>query len=206
MKRMLLLVGVVGAAVILSKFLVEDVFGLPLEAMSSAVLADAGSGTAVLIVLLLAADLVLPVPSSLVMIMSGAAFGVVGGSALALVGSVGGEWLGFELVRRYGRRAASRLVSDDELAHLEAVFARHGVAAVFVTRALPILMETVSVVAGLSGMSRRSFLLASVAGTAPVVVAYTWAGAMSRHVSSLLPAIVILVAVTGGAWLWYRSR
>ena len=34
------------------------------------------------------------------MVLSGAAFGVLWGSVFSLVGSIGGEWLGFELVRR----------------------------------------------------------------------------------------------------------
>ena len=84
------------------------------------------------------------------MVLSGAAFGVLWGSVISLVGSIGGEWLGFELVRRYGRRASARIVGDDEIQRLERMFARHGAVAVVVTRALPVVMETMSVVAGLS--------------------------------------------------------
>ena len=114
------------------------------------------------------------------MVFSGAAFGVVAGSALALVGSIAGEWLGFELVRRHGRGLASRLVGDDEIDNLTGFFARHGTTAVIMTRPLPVVMETISIIAGLSGMSRLRFLAASLAGTAPIVVVYAYAGAVSR--------------------------
>jgi uncharacterized membrane protein YdjX (TVP38/TMEM64 family) len=67
-------------------------------------------------------------------------------------------------------------------------------------------METMSIVAGLSRMRRRVFLLASLAGTAPIVVVYAYAGAASRQAGSLLPAAVILVCMTGAGWLWYRGR
>ena len=70
----------------------------------------------------------------------------------------------------------------------------------------PVVMETMSVVAGLSTMRRATFLAASLAGTAPIVLVYAYAGAMSREVGSLLPAAVILVAVSGAGWLVYRSR
>jgi uncharacterized membrane protein YdjX (TVP38/TMEM64 family) len=140
------------------------------------------------------------------MVLSGAAFGVLWGSIFSLVGSIGGEWLGFELVRRYGLAASRRLVGDDDLTRMRAIMAKHGAAAVLVTRALPVVMETMSVVAGLSTMPRRSFLLASLAGTLPVAVVYAYAGAVSRDVSSLVPAIVILLAVAGAAWVWYRAR
>jgi uncharacterized membrane protein YdjX (TVP38/TMEM64 family) len=206
MKRSALLFSLVALAVIASKVLIEDLAGVDLESAVNTWMANAGTGSALLIVLLLAADVFLPVPSSLVMVISGAAFGVPWGSALALVGSVAGEWLGFEIVRRFGRAASSRLVGDDELVRLNRFFERHGAASIVVTRPLPIIMETMSIVAGLSRMTRSSFLLASVAGTAPIVVVYAYAGAVSRQVGSLLPAVVILIGVAGLAFVTYRAR
>ncbi len=205
MRRWLLLLLLVAGVVVASKLLIEDVLGLSLDGLASAWLADAGPGSAAAIVVLLAADVLLPVPSSLIMVLSGAAFGVVWGSALSLAGSIAGEWLGFELVRRYGRRGASALVGGDELARLGAFFDRYGAAAVVMTRPLPIVMETISVVAGLSAMGRGTFVLASLAGTAPVAVIYAYAGAKSREVGNLLPAAVMLVAVAGMGWMVYRS-
>jgi uncharacterized membrane protein YdjX (TVP38/TMEM64 family) len=204
-KRSLVLIGTVAATVIASKLLIENVMGVDLEAAAAAWVAHPGTGSALMVVALLGIDLFLPVPSSFVMILSGAAFGVLWGSVLSLAGSVGGEWLGFELVRRYGRRVSSRIVGDAEIQRLDRVFARHGAAAVVITRALPVVMETMSVVAGLSGMRRSTFLLASVAGTAPIVVIYAYAGAVSRQVGSLIPAAVMLIAVAGGAYIWYRA-
>jgi uncharacterized membrane protein YdjX (TVP38/TMEM64 family) len=160
----------------------------------------------VTIVALLAIDLFLPVPSSIVMVLSGVAFGVLWGSVLSLVGSVAGSWIGFELVRRYGRRMSRRLVDDDGLRRLESTFQRYGPAAVIVSRPLPIVMETISVVAGLSTMRRATFLLASFGGTLPVAIVYAYAGSVSRQTGSVLPAIAMLTAVTGGALLWYRAR
>ncbi len=206
MKRTLLLILGLAAAILLSKFVLEDWLRLDLVDEVQAWIAGAGAGSALAVVLLLAIDMLLPVPSSLVMILSGAAFGVMWGSVISLAGSVGGEWLGFELVRRYGRRASARLIGDAELERLSGVMARHGAAAVAVTRAVPVLMETISVVAGLSAMKRSTFLLASLLGTAPIVVVYAYAGAMSRETGSLVPAIIILVAVAASGWVWYRAR
>jgi uncharacterized membrane protein YdjX (TVP38/TMEM64 family) len=205
-KRAFWLVGGVAGAVILTKVLIENVLGFRLDGLAERWMADAGAGSAAIILALLAVDLFLPVPSSLVMILSGAAFGVVWGSVLSLVGSIGGEWLGFELVRRYGQSMSRRIVGDAELEKMRAIMARHGAAAVLVTRALPIVMETMSVVAGLSRMPRTTFLAASVAGTLPVAVVYAYAGAVSRDMSSIVPAVVILIAVAGAAWIWYRSK
>jgi uncharacterized membrane protein YdjX (TVP38/TMEM64 family) len=206
MRRWLTLIGLVVGAIIASKLLLENVLGFDLEAMAAAWMNDAGAGSALTVVLLLGIDLFLPVPSSLVMVLSGAAFGVVWGSLLSLVGSVGGEWVGFELARRYGRGASRWVVDEAEMLKLERQFVRYGAAAVAVTRALPVVMETMSIVAGLSRMKRSTFLLASIVGTAPVVVIYAYAGAVSRQVGSMVPAVVILIAVAGAAWIWHRSR
>ena len=141
------------------------------------------------------------------MVLSGAAFGVWWGSLLAFAGSIGGEWLGFELARRYGTALSARFIGDErEQQRLNAALATHGAAAVAVTRALPVVMETMSVVAGLSTMKRRTFLLASAIGTAPIVVIYAYAGAVSRETGSLVPAVVILIAVAAAGWIWYRAR
>lgn len=206
MKRTFWLIAVVAGAIIASKLILENVLGVNSDALAERWIASAGTGSAAILVGLLAADLFLPIPSSLVMVLSGAAFGVAGGAALSLVGSVGGEWLGFELVRRYGMKASRQIVGDEELARVRDVMARHGAAAVVVTRALPVVMETMSVVAGLSNMSRRTFLTSSLIGTAPVVVVYAYAGAVSREMSSVVPAVVMLIAVAGVAWIWYRAR
>jgi uncharacterized membrane protein YdjX (TVP38/TMEM64 family) len=206
MKRTVILTLAVAAAVMASKLLIEDVLGVPLEATARAWLQDPGTTGAVAIVALLALDVFLPVPSSVIMVLSGALFGVLPGAALALIGSIAGEWLGFELVRRYGHPMAAALIGDKEIPRFHHFFERHGVMAIIVTRPLPIVMETMSLVAGLSAMKRTAFLAASFAGTAPIVFVYAYAGAASREAGSLVPAAVILAAVIGGGWLWYRSR
>jgi uncharacterized membrane protein YdjX (TVP38/TMEM64 family) len=205
MRRWGVLLLLVAAFVIASKLLIENLLGLSIDEQLSTWLDAAGPGSAAAIVMLLAADIVLPVPSSLIMLLSGAAFGVFWGGMISLVGSIAGEWLGFELVRHYGRRASSAIVGDDELGRLSAFFERYGTAAIVMTRPLPIVMETLSVVAGLSTMRRWTFLAASLAGTAPIVFVYAYAGSKSREVGNLAPAVVMLVAVAGMGWLIYRS-
>lgn len=207
MRRTVALVAIVAGVVIGSKLLVENALGLSLEPLARSWMANAGWSAAVAVVGLLAVDIFIPIPSSIVMVLSGAAFGIWWGALLAFAGSMGGEWLGFELARRYGTGLSSRFVGDAaEVQRLNHILVRHGAAAVIVTRALPVVMETMSIVAGVSNMPRRTFLLASAIGTAPIVVVYAYAGAMSRETGSLVPALVILVAVAAGGWVWFRAK
>ena len=206
MRRTIALIAIVAAFVIGSKLLIENVFGFSLEPWARERLFNAGIPGAAVVVVLLAIDIFIPVPSSVVMVLSGAAFGVLWGSVLGVVGSIAGEWLGFELARRYGTSLSTRFIGDAaERERLNRILMTHGAAAVAVTRALPVVMETMSVVAGLSTMRRSTFLIASLIGTVPIVVVYAYAGAMSRQMDSVVPAIVMLIAVAATAWVWYRS-
>jgi uncharacterized membrane protein YdjX (TVP38/TMEM64 family) len=206
MRKTIALIAIVAGFVIGSKLLIENVFGFSFEPWARSWMADAGVSGAAVVIGLLAVDIFIPVPSSIIMVLSGAAFGVAWGSLLAFVGSIGGEWLGFELARRYGTSLSARFIGDEaERRRMNDLLATHGAAAIAVTRALPVVMETMSIVAGLSPMRRRTFLIASAIGTAPIVVVYAYAGAMSRETGSLVPAIVILIAVAAAGWVWYRA-
>jgi uncharacterized membrane protein YdjX (TVP38/TMEM64 family) len=206
MKRPLWLIAGIAGIVILSKVLIENVLGVDLAPLATAWIEHPGAGSAVMVVALLAVDLFLPVPSSVIMVLSGVAFGIFWGSILSFVGSVGGSWIGFELVRRYGGSVSRRIVDDEGLRPLESAFRKYGTAAVIMSRPLPIIMETMSVVAGLSSMKRATFLAASFAGTLPVAIGYAYAGSVSRETGTVLPAFAMFVAVTGVAFLWYRAR
>ena len=96
---------------------------------------------------LLIADVFIPVPASIVMLAHGRLFGILAGSALSLVGSVGATALGFALGRRGGSLLA-RLVTPQEKARADAMLRKYGVLAVLVSRPVPLLAETLAILAG----------------------------------------------------------
>jgi uncharacterized membrane protein YdjX (TVP38/TMEM64 family) len=163
-----------------------------------------GVGAAMLGVALLVVDVFLPVPSSLVMIANGALFGVAAGTALSLVGSLGAAALGFLIGRRSGR-LIERLVSPAEKVRADALLARWGALAVLVTRPLPLLAETVAILAGASPLGWGRMLAATLAGALPSCLLYALSGATSRGFGSgaLMFAVVVLVA---GALYWFGRR
>jgi uncharacterized membrane protein YdjX (TVP38/TMEM64 family) len=163
-----------------------------------------GPETALTVFGLLAVDVVLPVPSSLVMILSGAVLGTTAGALVATGGSVAGNWMGFELARRYGAPLAARLVGAEDVARMRVTLDRYGALAILLTRPLPVLMETLSVVAGLGAMSRKSFLGASLVGTVPICLLYAYAGAFSRDARNLIPAFAAAVLLPAAGWLLWR--
>lgn len=206
MKGWVILAAGIAAAVIATKILVENVFGIEMAPLVAGWIEEPGTGTALIIVALLLFDLFVPVPSSLVMVSSGALFGTVIGASLSFAGSLGCSIAGFELARRVGRGAAVRAVGEEALRRLERTFDRGGAGAVFITRPLPIVKETMSLLAGLSQMRRPTFIGAAVAGSIPEAALYTYAGASSREMGNLMPAVLIVMALAGAAWMLASRR
>ena len=204
MRRWWFLAVTIALAVMFSRFLVEVVLNFRLDAYLENWLREPGWGAALLVVGLLSVDLFLPIPSSLVMVLSGVLFGTVVGGALSLVGSLVGNYVGFELARTYGRDMSIRLVGQEQVEAMTRMFSRYGVATIIASRPLPILMETLSVVAGLGGLGRLRFLVASVVGTVPVCFAYSYAGTLAIDVRTVFVTILVIVAIPALAWLAFK--
>src|SRR5262245_9136493 len=94
-------------------FLIVEALGVPLLSDPTPWMKHGGIVAAVVGVGLLIADVLLPVPSSLVMVAHGALFGVVIGTLLSLLGSVGAALFGFAIGRR-GGRLLERIVTPAE--------------------------------------------------------------------------------------------
>ena len=205
MRRWWILVLAVALAIMFLRFLIEVVLDFRADAYVEGLMQEPGWGAALLIVTLLSIDLFLPIPSSLVMVLSGVLFGTVWGGVLSLVGSLVGNYVGFELARTYGRGVAARLVGQSQIESMTRIFSRFGAATVIASRPLPILMETLSVVAGLAGLSRSTFLAASVVGTIPVCFAYSYAGTFAIEAETVFVTILAIVAVPALAWLLFKT-
>jgi uncharacterized membrane protein YdjX (TVP38/TMEM64 family) len=148
---------------------------------------------------LLVADVLLPVPSSLVMIAHGALFGVVGGTLLSLAGSLGAALFGFYLGRRGGPLLA-RLVPEDERRRADALLQRWGDLAIVVSRPVPILAETLSILAGASPMGWGAMIAATLAGSLPAALIYALTGATARHLDNVALVFALVLAVAGLFW------
>jgi uncharacterized membrane protein YdjX (TVP38/TMEM64 family) len=163
----------------------------------------AGPIAALIGVSLLVADVFLPVPSSLVMIVHGALFGVVWGSVLSLIGSVLAALTGFA-VGRAGNNAIRRLVTPEQHDRAKALLDRWGVLAIAVTRPVPVLAETVAILAGASNLRWYQSALAALAGSIVPCAAYAWAGAHANTTAN--HALIFAGVIVISAALWWTGR
>jgi len=187
-------------AVLLLMFYILEVQGvMPMENIGE-VLPRYGKWAAAVSGFLLAADLVLPVPSSVLMTLKGVLIGPIWGSLVSFAGSMAGAALGFGLGRRFGRPFVLRISSEEEISNMDGFIEKYGPYGILLSRPVPMMTETVSCLAGLSDMSFRTFLFASALGTLPICVLYAWAGAASKSLQSMVPAFIAVMAIPVAAW------
>ena len=148
---------------------------------------------------LLTGDVLLPVPSTLVMVANGALFGVVIGTALSLVGSLGAGLVGFGLGRRSGALVA-RLVPEEEQRRANNLLERWGDLAIVVTRPVPIVAETVAVLAGTSQLTWRRMTLATLGGALPASLLYAVTGATAATFDNAVLIFGLVLLVAGAFW------
>lgn len=188
---------VIVAALMLAVFGVVELLELPLLTDPLPMLGEGTATAAAVSVALLASDALLPVPSSLVMVANGGLFGAVAGSVLSVLGAMGSALLAFYLGRRGGRLLAAA-AAPRQVEAAERFFARWGGLAVMLSRPLPILAETIAMLAGAGRMGLRRFSLSALAGCVPICIAYAVAGAAAdRYVglaAIVLPGAALLAA------------
>ncbi len=155
---------------------------------------------------LLVVDVLLPVPASLVMIASGAAFGIVGGALLALAGSVAATLLAFWIGRSGGPRL-DRFVPAADRARFDRAFDRWGDVAVVATRPVPIIAETVAVMAGTTPLGWRRTTLAAALGALPAAVLSAAAGSATARLDNgalVFGLVILLASLLWGVGMWLR--
>nr|MDQ3823315.1 VTT domain-containing protein [Actinomycetota bacterium] len=124
--------------------------------------------------------------------------------ALSLVGRFGMAVAGFELGRR-GGPLFERAVPSWERAHATSLVERWGAVAIIVSRPVPILAETTTILAGASGLRRRVALAAAFVGSLPEAVAYGLVGAAAASAAN--GALVWLgFLVVAGAFRLFERR
>lgn len=164
------------------------------------------AATAVGIVALLTADVVLPIPSSLVAVAAGGVLGWGLGAAVIWVGLMAGCGAGYWLGARPGQRLARRVVGSGEVAALGRRFATAGPLLLILARGVPVLAEASVIAAGAARLPLPAFLASTALANAGVAAAYAGIGAAAAGSGSFLVAFTGIAAVPALAWGLWRWR
>lgn len=156
-------------------------------------------------VALLVADLLLPVPGTVVMSALGLAYGTLMGGFFSAAGSMGAGIAGYGVGRLLPEHVARRLLGEIDYEKGRLLFARGGGWALTISRALPVLPEALSCTAGLVRMPFGRFFGAIACGSVPTGFFFAAIGAAGRQdpgwamaASMLLPALLWFL---GRRWL-----
>ncbi|MDD4017301.1 MAG: VTT domain-containing protein [Kiritimatiellae bacterium] len=174
-------------------------FGEAVDAWTTRLLKHADAyplQTGSLLTLLLAVDILIPVPSSLVSTACGMTLGFLGGTCASFTGMTLSAAAGL-LLGRYAAPAAQRLIGQNERAWLRSFHNRHGVWLLLALRPVPVLAEASVVFSGLARQPLPQALAVTALGNAAVSAAYAAVGVWGRLSDSFLPAFGASMLLSG---------
>ncbi len=149
---------------------------------------------ALLVFGLLMSDLLLPIPTTIVLSAAGMTIGWPLAAASGFAGLLAGNLLGYLLCRGFGGRIFERFVSEAERQRFGFWLKNWGPAALLISRPIPMMSETLSCLAGLGAMNFWRFLLSLSVGTIPFVVFFAWMGQEYGQVRQQ-PGLVLIIAL-----------
>lgn len=156
---------------------------------------------------LLATDILLPVPSSVVSTFSGRMLGFWGGTAASWLGMTLGAALAFGLVRAFGRPLARRLAGPEELDRLDALSARFGPLVLVLARPVPVFAEASVILMASSQLPWWRFAAAVGLSNLGIAAAYALLGDAVQLPVALAASIAIpLLAAAVVRWWWPRRK
>ena len=151
---------------------------------------------------LLALDVFLPVPSSLVSTAAGVLFGLVRGAFIVWCGMTAGCLLAY-LVGVRAVAAARWVVGAENLARAEALMRKYGESAIVFCRPVPVLAEATVIFAGIVRAPFARFTALAAVSNLGIALGYSAFGAYSMRINSfvvaflgalLLPGIVLVIS------------
>lgn len=159
--------------------------------------------SALIIVGLLVSDIIIPVPASIVMVVSGILFGGFLGGIIALAGSLLGALINFQLSRKLGRKKIAKWLGDKEYKRLSVAMEKYGGFIVILTRMVPLAMESISTLSGISKMKFKKYFLLNLIGFLPIIFLYSYAGAAYKtdHVNNIF--LILVIGFFAPLMIWY---
>lgn len=150
-----------------------------------------------LIITLLAIDLFLPIPSSIIMVLSGVVLGTFWGAIASFIGAILSAIIGFGLCRRLGQKAFDRFIGTEDTENIKKWFNDYGLLAIIISRPVPMLTEILSCLAGLSHIKFLPFIIASTLGTLPICFIYSYAGSSGKDATTFAVLIALVIPALG---------
>jgi uncharacterized membrane protein YdjX (TVP38/TMEM64 family) len=191
------------ALIILACFGLAMWWGHPMFTDPVPYLGNAGPGAMILSCLLLASDVLLPVPSSIIMIANGTMFGLGMGTMASMLGGLMAVFVGWGL-GRWGSERIKRWTGSASMEQAKKFMDRWGYLAILLSRPIPVLAETIVIMAGSLRMSPWRVGLYSAAGLIAPSILYAYAGSEAADAPQAWQSFMWVVGIAVLAWIAAR--
>ena len=155
---------------------------------------------AVVSFLILTADILLPVPSSIVMYMNGYVLGIVAGASVSFTALLIGSLIGYYL----GQFTSMGLKAKKE-ERANAFLHKYGAMAILITRGIPVLSESICVVCGYNKMPLKQYVLMNVVGYLPLCVLYASFGNAGYDSHNFILSFGLSLLVSAAFWYFGKN-
>lgn len=203
---MLHLTKILGAIsfIVLVTFGLALLLDLPFLSDPKEFLADNGAIAATSGVVLLALDILLPIPSSIIMATMGNLFGIAMGALLSYTGMMLSCLLGYGIGRLWGAKWMKSADPEKQKRSIQ-ILEKWGGFALIVTRPIPVLSESVVVLSGIKKMPLKTVFVTCSIGLLPTSIFYALVGAYSTSLRSNIWSFVTVVFLALAFMLVKRS-
>lgn len=159
------------------------------------------TGFAIVVFVLLAADIILPIPSSVVATAAGSMLGPWLGSIVSAAGLSFGAVAMFVVMRIAGAPLARGLIGEDDHDRLVALAAAHGPWIVALLRPVPVLSEASVIALGAVRAPWLASIVSILLSSTVTATVYATLGAVARRQSSELLLIAAALLPPALAWV-----
>lgn len=153
-------------------------------------------------VMLLMADLLLPLPATIIIAALGYIYGPIAGGLISVAGSFMAGSLGYWLCRLLGEPMAIKLLGRRDYLRGKNLSGRVGGWVVALSRWLPVFPEVISCMAGLTRMRAGYFHAALFSGSLPFGFIYAYVG----HTGVEDPWLAIVLSAALPPIIWFAVR
>ena len=150
--------------------------------------------------LILASDIILPVPSSIVLYINGYFLGPLLGALISLAGLMVGCVIGY-----YIGKTSSNLFKSDRNQKAQEILSKYGPSAIFLSRGIPVLSESICFVCGYNKLDFSRYLFFNLIGYIPVCLLYALFGSMG-YMSSKAFLLSFTASIVVSVVFWFFGK
>nr|MDO8113517.1 VTT domain-containing protein [Candidatus Sigynarchaeota archaeon] len=137
-------------------------------------------------------SLLIPIPSELILLLTGILWGIPGGTALGIAGSIFTGAMAYSITLRGGRPIVDKLIPKKILDPLDTLIKKYGTWFIFSMRALPLMaFDPISYASGFLKINFKKYMIATVVGSVPRSIFYALLGYWMISNVSVPPVTVV---------------